>query len=486
MRRVSSNRSVFLVAGVAFLAALLVHLPALYRPLLLQDDFEILRASWTWDATRENLWVPAQEHIMPPGRLTTWLVVHGAGRMTNLPLLAALHGFGALWAGMTLVYLFLRRELCHSFYGVLGMVLFGVTTVYHQAVVWYAASFGLLALDTTLLALLTAQSWRRRGGTWRLFACAGWSALASAWFGSGILAGPFCVLYLYAASPEQAGVGWPRRYLSPLLPLLGTAGFLAVALPRSVAHIARLGHFEGRPLWEAFHLPVALGYTARALVDSLALGVFGISGVTCPVWLLPVPLLLLGVVAVWWWRRSPFRPLATLGLGMILGSYLLIYSARSEWDYDAILFYMPNWGRYHLFAHLGLTLFVCAGLPAWRGRWFVLDENGGLTRGQVRDFVRLAGVLFLIHFPRANCCHALDYDHGQQWCALRRLEETDARCEFHHIDAATARAALGNLDLSFSFSSVNGWDFLRGSSEPRPHTIDEARRLLEAPVAGSN
>jgi hypothetical protein len=28
---------------------------------------------------------------------------------------------------------------------------------------------------------------------------------------------------------------------------------------------------------------------------------------------------------------------------------------------------------------------------------------------------------------------------------------------------------------------LSGWDLLRGSSEPRPMTVEEARRLLEGP-----
>jgi hypothetical protein len=68
-----------------------------------------------------------------------------------------------------------------------------------------------------------------------------------------------------------------------------------------------------------------------------------------------------------------------------------------------------------------------------------------------------------------------------QRAVLLRIDEMDARCRTHRIDRATARAALGTLHVPGSQPGDNGWDFLRGSADPRPLTVDEARRLLTEP-----
>ena len=135
------NLPVLCVALLACVAAVGLEAYALLMPQLVYDDLTIVVASRTWERTCANLWVPANEHTMPLGRLSTWLLVQLAGSLTTLPLVTTLQGPVALVAGMGLCYLFLQRELGHPFYGLAGMVLFGVTGVYQQAVCWFAASF---------------------------------------------------------------------------------------------------------------------------------------------------------------------------------------------------------------------------------------------------------------------------------------------------------------------------------------------------------
>ena len=112
-------------------------------------------------------------------------------------------------------------SLDHAFYGWIAAIGFGVSSVYQQAIVWFAASFSVLALDTILLALLAAQRWRQnRRRRWLLLSCLA-TALAPAWFASGILAGPLCALYLWPN--ESLGVDSRRVRLAALTPLLGSA-----------------------------------------------------------------------------------------------------------------------------------------------------------------------------------------------------------------------------------------------------------------------
>ena len=198
------HSSFLLLSGAAFLAALLLYTRPLLQPVLSQDDFQILAQSWTWQKTLDDLWAPNNEHAMPLGRLLTFAVAQLAGRPTALPFAGVLTGVVGLFAAMALTYRFVRRELGHPFYGLTALILFGVSSVYQQAVFWFAASFSVFALAFLLLALLAAQRYRQTGH-WRwLLACMAWCALAPCWFATGVLAGPFCCLYLLAPEKGEA------------------------------------------------------------------------------------------------------------------------------------------------------------------------------------------------------------------------------------------------------------------------------------------
>jgi hypothetical protein len=179
---------------------------------------------------------------------------------------------------------------------------------------------------------------------------------------------------------------------------------------------------------------------------------------------------LLSGLAAWWWRRATDRGLLVLGLGCIFSSYLLVYSARAEWSYEQML----SWGRYQLIPQLGLTLFVCGGL---RAAWPV-DSQSPPIRRQLRVLGTALVVLLLFQAPRA-IAQQWNRESAAQEATLRRIEVTDALCRQHAIDAATAKEALGRLEIPGSWSAKeNGWDFLRGSDRPRPMTVEEARRVL--------
>jgi hypothetical protein len=501
-QRTKGSSQVLLLGVFAAAAALGIHAHALVWPMLFYDDFSVLLGSWTWPAAWANLWVPWNEHTMPLGRLSIAAMVQlASGRLTALPQVTSLQGPLAVVAGMGLVYLFVRRELGHPFYGLVAMALFGVGSQYHEAVHWFTASFVLLALDTLLLGLLAAQRWRQTGRWPYLAASALWAALAPAWFAGGILAGPFCALYLVLgqgkrkkekgkredqqAGPAKAPFFGLLPFAFCLLPLSGSAAFLAVSLPHNAERILHTEHYQGKTAVEAFDATVGLRYTCRSLMDHLVLGAVGVvdyrvlTGLGLPWGPLPWPLVvpglaLVAVAAAWWWWRAPRRGLLLVGLGFILVNYVLIYSARSGWTYEQ----MYHWSRYHLLPQLGLVLFLCGGLPRWQGRWFHLDPAGRLSRRQVWALGLLTAGLFVLHLPRSV---AGGYHDPNQLAVLRHIEAVDARCREHHIAAATARAVLGRLDVPCMSRGDNGWDFLRGSATPRPIRHAEARRLLQAP-----
>ncbi len=460
----------YVIGIAACAAALVLHGYPIVHPFLFDDDFALVRDSWTWSDTVQNLWRPWNEHAMPLGRLSTWLLVQIADEPTQLPLVAALQGPLAVLAGMCLVYIFVRRELGHPLYGLTAMILFGVTLKYNEAVRWFAASFALLALDTTLLALLAAQRWRRTGRAFDGVLCVMWCALAPGWFAVGVLAGPLCCIYLFS-----------RRRFVWLAPLIGTMAFTTVSLSQNYHAIHHAEHFQGRTAAEAFQPLLGVLLTARIMVDNLVLG-FRTFGATAPIPLVVGLCVFLALTAMWWGRRGVrvgVRPqLIWLSAALLVLPYLLAFSFRAAWPYEQM---MVGWTRYNLFPFLGLVWLVCAGLPSRQGTLFQLN-HAGLTRRQCVGLLAVIGLLLLLQLPSSLVGgHVRDGAQSEQMACLRRIAAVDRRCRELGISAHDARGALGTLVIPYSGDPsprINGWELLRGSQSPRPISAADARSLL--------
>jgi hypothetical protein len=489
-----ATRNIFFPLLLTCGAFLLLHSRSLVGPVIFYDDFPILVQSRTWQGTCEGLWAPQNEHAMPLGRLLCFGLEALAGQLPLLPFFTCLVGPLALLLGLGLLYIFVRRELGHPFYALVAVVLFAVTSVYHQSVWWFAASFVILSLDTILLSLLAVQRWHQTGRGIYLALAVLACLLAPAWFALGVLGGPMCCLYLvqtaFSRDPKGSATVRARLRLAAkqisigLLPLAGTALFLAISLPRTAEAILHTGHYGEQTAVEAFQPLIGLQYTARSLVDNLLLGLLGVTGIALPGWLIAVILPVAVGLGIWWWRQVSDHRLMLLGSGLIGSSYLLCYSARALWDYQLMV--EPQFSRYHLLPQLGLVLFFCGGLPGRAGRWFTLDTSGTISPRQRRFLYRLIGVCFLVHLPRGLLCSSPTGLHQfaevrEQQAVLRRIEEVDARCRKHHIDAAAARQALGKLDVPLSLDTIDGWDFLIGSDDPRPLPPEKIKRLLDKP-----
>src|SRR5882672_11968911 len=74
-----SGSSVVLLGLLACAASLALYALPIVRPMLIVDDFQIIFRSWSWSAAWANLWVPANEHAMPLGRLSTAALATLAG-----------------------------------------------------------------------------------------------------------------------------------------------------------------------------------------------------------------------------------------------------------------------------------------------------------------------------------------------------------------------------------------------------------------------
>lgn len=463
----------------ASLALLVLYSPWIREPSVRYDDFNFLTKSRTWHEAFANVWQPMNDHAMPLSRLAAAVLMSVVTRPSRIPLAAELQGVLAVILGMWLLYAFVRRELGQPLYGLIAMTAWGVTAAYYECVTWYSASFFILSLDMTLLGLLAAQAWRRTKRARCLLLSGLWCALAPAWYGGGILAGLFCAAYLLPLWKDEptalAPAPTPRRAMAAALaPLAGSVAFLAVSLPRTAEAIIHAGHYQGRTVFEAFNLRVGAENTLRTLADNQVLGAFGVYNKSMAFsW--PVVLAVVGVLVVAaaiWWRLAPHRRLLLVGLTMVLGTDLLVYSARADWSYVR---QVHNWTRYHLFPHLGLVLFVAGGLSRFEGRWFRFAPDGALSRRQVLIVTLLIAGSLACHLPRSRASH---FYFGEQGDVLKRVERVDAQCRVEGISGETAREALGFLQFPLGYGGENAWDFLRGSSTPKPLTVDEAYAIL--------
>ena len=273
------------------------------------------------------------------------------------------------------------------------------------------------------------------------------------------------------AEPSKQSV--LRRYYPAAVPVIGSVAFLLVSLPSTADRIIHAEHYGGKTVFEAFQPVEGMVNTVRTLADNQVLGAFGIYRSAAFPWTAALVIFgCLAVAAAVWWRLAPERRLLLLGLSLVLASDVLTYSARADWSYERSV---HNWTRYHLFPHLGIVLFVIGGLPRFQGKWFTLDPSGVLSRRQVAAVALIIFAALAVHLPRS--LESPRY-FPEQIGVLTRVEQVDAICRSHGISASTAREALGFLQFPLGYEGENAWDFLRGSPQPRPMTIDEARRLL--------
>lgn len=448
-------------------ATLLVHIRSLVSPIILHDDFDLLLKVWTWDDTRSNLWVPMNEHAWPITRLWTYAMIQAAGSSAGIPLSAAVANRVLVLATVGLTYLFVRRDRGHPAPGLAAAALFGVSAVYQEAVYWFAAGPSVAATATGLLALLAAQRWRRSGGVVWLIVAAVWCALAPGWFAGGILAGPFCALYLIGRGTSSTD---PGKWWAWVVPVLGTGAFLAVNLKMAGDRILNAEHYGGKTAVQAFDPIVGAGRTVLSLVDGLALGATGAPGVATPVWtaVAPTPVwiaipVVIALVAglIWWWRRATDRRLILLGLAFVLVSYWLIHSARARWEYDRL----AGWSRYAVYPQMGLALILAGGWPGGFGTPF--------TRRQARAIGMLTAVLFVTQLTRGFCNSPTGLT--EQMEALRQVDRVSERCRELGISATDAAAVLPSEDIPGG--DKNRWWFLRGSDHPRELTAEELAEL---------
>jgi hypothetical protein len=211
---------------------------------------------------------------------------------------------------------------------------------------------------------------------------------------------------------------------------------------------------------------------------------------------------LLVILTVAWTWFAPRTTLAILGTALIGMSYVLVYSARTQWDYEELV----GWSRYHLLPHLGLVFLILGGLRLPRSR-FAGPARQGLSWRKGCSILLLIGTLFVLQLPRGVLAHVrwpkedesgefvstlpggtrLRWEdaevHAEQLRVLQRIEAVDALCREHHISAADARRCLDPIRMAYDAAgkpqNESNWQFLHGSDNPREHSDEEIRRFLQ-------
>jgi hypothetical protein len=443
----------------ACIAAIGVNASSLLFPFIFYDDFDILQESYTWESTCARLWVPFNEHCWPLTRLYAWMVVQLAGSPTGLPFTTAIAARVMQFSAMFLVGLFVQRERGDAFLGFVAAIVFGVSSVYQEAVYWFAATPAVAAAATALLGLLAAQRWLQTGRGSFLVWSAFWCALAPGWFAGGVLAGPLCGLYL--AWGKMPG----RRWLA-IVPVLGSLAFLAISMPLAGKQILHTPHYGERSAVEAFAIVEAVANTGRSIVDNLVLGAVGVTWFTCPVEIAAAGAIALAALLGWWWKRAPNRRLIVLGLAFILLSDFLVYGARANHPYDVQLRY---WSRYNVWPWLGTVLIVCGGLSPSR------RPKASLKCRDQRSLGWLMAILLAVQLPQG--IYRAPAPNSLQAEALEKVARMDERCRARGVAAADASRVLPPLAVPGN-PDFNGWLSLRGSENASPLPDAEVRRRL--------
>jgi hypothetical protein len=453
------------------------HIPrdpsAIYR--LYSDDFAYVAASRTLPRTLANLFVPHNTHIVPAWRLLTWAVVAWSGSLVKLPAVLAQAAYGILVAVMLMTGRLVARETGRAGMGLAAMAAVGTTSVMASPACWYSAGQTLWAGFGVLATLWYAQCWRR-GLSIAALVLAAISAALAGWFWTiGYMAGPVAAVYLWLD-------GRRRCRLAAAVPLCASVLALLLAMALGGGKIDSTVSFHGRTPGEAARPVEGLLHTAQAIPENLILGNLGLKAQTTPAQGVMICLILLGV---WAFHRGrdrgirAFNPLECAGAALVLGSYLVEWTARGYLPFRSLrtisLGMIVPW--YYVVPQIGAVLFVagwCSGPRSPASRPAVLRPIAPISRVGVIGVIGLMTVLLVLNRPRVDVlwrnwvpplspaeekkfpilalqslrAHLLLLDRADwQRRHLRRLDQAQGVGARLGIGRDGIRAAFGRLDM---------------------------------------
>jgi hypothetical protein len=354
------------------------------------DDLDYLQVADNWRTTRDQLFVPYNEHIVLPTRILTfairWLARAGFGTLEQWMAAAT---FTLFLGCSALLFAFARQEYQSEAMGLLAVSFFAMTTTYREVIQWYSASQWLFSLSMVLLALWTAQGLVIRPTAGRLALLGLVCFAAPLTYSIGGLAGPMASFYLMSR-----GDALNRHRLATLvLPSLATLAGLTLVAALLAEKLASAEYREGFGRGpEEFAPIVALAYCARLVVDVLVLRNCGLDvmlGERLVIAVFPI----IPVAVTLSLRNCPRTWSLWPYLALVAGSYAVTMPFRTWAGYLSA----AQWSRYHLMAQAGAALFFAGVIDRCRcdGRE---SSRVRLTARQAIAVLVVAAVQFGLQF----------------------------------------------------------------------------------------
>lgn len=327
------------------------------------DDHYHLGMSADWAKTRANLWLPYNEHLLPPARLISF-AANRLGEAVGLEMALAWVGAALFLPVMVLLFGVVREQSKSSLAGLFAVAGFSLTTVYGEVFTWYSASLWLIVPSFLLAALWVLEASPCSITPPRLLAVTLICFVAVYSFSIGVLVGPVVSVWIILR-----GSGSVRRRLTQgLFPVLGTVVGVAAATPHMLRWFGTQ-EYLGNSSREALKATDPVGgvaYAVRLSSDMLIARNLGVPWPLSQWWLQG----LVFAAATWFavrlagqrrWGLAELAPLSIVVFG-----YGFVLPFRTFVPYDTIL----TWTRYQLFPHLGLTLFAASVVVrSWPQLW---------------------------------------------------------------------------------------------------------------------
>lgn len=230
-------------------------------PSLFDDDF-LRVGSLRRTSLVEALFRPFNEHMAPLFEIVTWLAWQGSGRsLINVPLAFMVASMLAFGVTVGLIGTMITHELRSRSAGLLAVVVFTLSAVSAETVLWFSASSFQWAASASISGWLAAARavesptrWGRRG--W--LAASGLAAFLAPGFSAiGVLAGPLGTLRILSAEAHPISksqrFGWGvARHSEPSSTCSLAHRFGTVRLSRPASSVTsrrwrRCGRASGLP-----------------------------------------------------------------------------------------------------------------------------------------------------------------------------------------------------------------------------------------------
>jgi hypothetical protein len=467
--RRSARFVVLALTLVSITAPLALHQSGMSGYAMSWDDFPLVRDGLHWEQTQRSLWQPFNNHLFPLFRLLTWSVVAAAGRLSAVPDYLFFAWLVGLAVSLLTLYEFVSRETGCTTTGWVAVLLAGMTSTYHLSAGLYATTQIFWAIAFCLIMLVCLQS-MRDGFRWSaLVAAAVVAMLAPAWRTEGVLAGPLGSLYCLSGA---IGTHARQRAAAIIAPSAGTCMFLAVVFAMcGMDFLGSPGSINGAPL-VTFDPIIGAYLTARMATEHLLLWNLGLRGELSTEQFLVLFALLVGV-GVFWARRAPRWPLVMCGLGLMIFSYMLVYTTRGNLALEGVR--RSPW--YLIFPHFGWALFVSAGLAP-----MVPTQVGVVGTHKLIRVASLGLALYLLHRPVIARMDEPALAASQRR-ELKELEQIEKLSHRDGIDATSLREAIGPVRVSGG-DRFDGLSLILPPRAAATRGPDEVRQLVRDVLDG--